>query len=99
MQTHKVRKSNRNFISYEQSQRTGKIWLGKPLRFIAYLNGTKELVLTLSAYGMNNLKWFVRASYATQADTESHTAILMTMGEGSIISKSTKQKLNIKISS
>ena len=52
-----------------------------------YLNGTKYTVLTLSANGMNILKWFEYASYATHAYMMSHTGSVMTMGKESIISK------------
>ena len=65
---------------------------------MTYLNGTKEFVLTLGADGMNILKWFVDASYATHADMKSHTGSVITMVKRSIISKSTKQKLNTKSS-
>jgi len=38
-----------------------------------YLNGTRELVLTLSAYALNILKWNIDASFAVHADFKSHT--------------------------
>ena len=38
---------------------------------MTYLNGTKEFVLTLGADGMNILKWFVDASYATHIISKS----------------------------
>ena len=47
---------------------------------------------------MKILKWFVDASYATHIDMKIHTGSLMTMVKGNIISKSTKQKINTKIS-
>ena len=45
---------------------------------------------------MNILEQFVDASYEKHAETKSHTKNMMTMGKGSIILKSTKQKLNTK---
>ena len=63
-----------------------------------YVNGTKELVLTLSAEQLNRLKWFVDAAYAVHADFKSHTGMTMAMGQGAIMSMSRKQKLNTKSS-
>ena len=60
------------------------------------MNDTKELVLKLRAYGMNILKLFVDASYATHSGIKRHTGSVTTMGKVSIISKSMKQKLNTK---
>ena len=63
-----------------------------------YLNGTKEMVLTLSADDTNILKWYIDASYAIHPDMRGHTGGYLTMGEGGIINKSQKQKLNAKSS-
>ena len=67
-------------------------------RLMKYVNGTKELVLTLSAEQLNILKWFVDAAYAVHADFKSHTGMTMTMAQGAIMSMSRKQKLNTKSS-
>jgi len=40
----------------------------KQLRLMKYLNGTRELVLTLSADALKILKWYVDASFAVHAD-------------------------------
>ena len=53
-----------------------------------YVNGTKELVLTLSAEQLNILKWFVDAAFAVHADFKSHTGMTMTMGQGAIMAMS-----------
>ena len=58
----------------------------------------KELVLTLSAEQLNILKWFVDAAFAVHADFKSYTGMTMTMGQGTIMSMSRKQKLNTKSS-
>ena len=63
-----------------------------------YVNGTKELVLALSAEQLNILKWFVDAAFAVHADFKNHTVMTMTMGQGAIMSMSRKQKLNTKSS-
>ena len=63
----------------------------KLMRLMKYMNGTKELVL-------NIMKWFVDAALAVHADFKSHTGMTMTMGQGTIMSMSRKQKLNTKSS-
>ena len=68
----------------------------KLLRMMRYLNGSKDLVLTLSADGTGICKWYIDASYAVHNDLKGHTGSAMTMGKGSIQSKSIKQKLNTK---
>ena len=65
---------------------------------IQYLNGTKDLVLTLSDNKTNILKWYVDASYAVHNDMKGHTGAMLTMGNGCIIGKSIKQKMNAKSS-
>ena len=63
-----------------------------------YLNGTQDLVLTLSADDLHIIKWMVDAAFAVHPDFKSHTGATMTMGEGSIINISRKQKLNTRSS-
>ncbi|KAL7561167.1 hypothetical protein ACA910_011988 [Epithemia clementina (nom. ined.)] len=63
-----------------------------------YLNGTRELVLTLRADQLNILKWYVDAAFAVHADYKSHTGSVLTMGHGAIMAMSRKQKLNTKSS-
>ena len=46
----------------------------------------------------NTLRWYVDAVFGVYRDMKSHTGMMMTMGEGSVRSNSTKQKLNTKIS-
>ena len=70
----------------------------KLIRMLQYLNGTRDIVLTLSADGTNILKWYVDASHAVHRDMKGHTGGLLTMGSGRIINKSVKQKLNSKSS-
>ena len=71
----------------------------KLIRMMQYLNGTRELYLTLSADNTNILKWFIDASYAIHPDMKGHTGAVFTMGEGAIINKSIKQNNNKKSSS
>src|SRR5210317_880030 len=56
------------------------------------------MVLTLSEDETNILKWYVDASYEIHPGMRGHTGGYMTMGEGGIINKSHKQKLNAKSS-
>ena len=48
---------------------------------VKYLNGTRDLVLTLSADQLNILKWYVGAAFAAHADLKSHTGVAMTRGK------------------
>ena len=67
-------------------------------RMIRYLRNTSELYLTLEGDEARILNWWVDGSYATHADTKSHTGGTFTMGKGSVFSTSTKQKLNTRSS-
>jgi hypothetical protein len=71
---------------------------GKVKRLLKYLNGTRNLKLTLSAESMSNIHWYVDASHQTHDDCRGHTGALLTFGRGAVISSSNKQKLNTKSS-
>ena len=71
---------------------------GKLVRVLKYLKGTKHMKLTLSIDNINMIRWWVDASDRTHDDCKGHSGILMTMGKGAIVSKSTKQKINTKSS-
>ena len=72
----------------------------KLVRLMKYLNGTRDLRLTLSADKLNCIKWYVDASFAVHPDFKSHTGATMKFGdgEGAPQSISRKQKLNTKSS-
>ena len=70
----------------------------KLLRLIKYLNGTRNLKLTLSIDDLRVIKWYVDASFAVHADFKSHTGAVMTMGRGAMQTMSSKQKLNTRSS-
>ena len=71
----------------------------KKLRhLILYLNGTKDLVHTLSADHACILKWYIDAAYAVHPDMHSHSGSTLTLGKGSVYSGSHKQKLNVRSS-
>jgi len=63
-------------------------------RLLRYLNGTRDKKLILSAENLHVLKWYVDASYAVHPDFKSHTGGVLTLGQGAVISSSSKQKLN-----
>ena len=60
----------------------------KIIQLMKYLNGTRNLVLTLHADKLNILKWYVDSSFAVHADFKSHTGVAMTMGKGAMMSMS-----------
>ena len=59
-----------------------------------YLQDTKDLTLTLKADNMVTVLWWVDASFTVHRDYKSLTGATMTLGHGSIISLSNKQKIN-----
>ena len=65
---------------------------------LTYIKNTIDLDLTLSANAMTVIKWWCDAAYAVRADFKSQTGSTMSMGRGTIISKSGKQKLKTKSS-
>ena len=56
------------------------------------------LLLTLSADGSENLKWWVDASFAVHPNMRGHSGGGLSLGCGFPIVSSTKQRLNTKIS-
>ena len=70
----------------------------KLIHLLKYLNGTRDDVLTLSIDDLRIIKWWVDASFAVHPDFKSHTGGCMSMGRGSILSSSRKQKINTKSS-
>ena len=70
----------------------------KLIKMLEYLKGTSKLCLKLKADNLQVVKWYVDASFAVHPDYRSHTGAVMTLGEGSIIAMSKKQKLNTRSS-
>ena len=62
------------------------------------LRDTKDLCLTLRADGTGMSRWHIDAAFAVHQDFRSHTGGNMTMGKGSIMSASLKQKQNTRSS-
>jgi hypothetical protein len=67
-------------------------------RAIKYLRDTKHLWLTLEVDDDFTIRWWIDASFAVHRDMRSHTGASMSLGKGSPISLSRKQKLNTKSS-
>ena len=67
-------------------------------RCINYLEGTRDLHLTLGMEGQPCINWWVDASFAVHPDMRSHTGATASLGRGSIFSKSSKQKINTRSS-
>ena len=67
-------------------------------RMLQYLYGSMDMVLKLSAISISIIKWWIDAAYGVHDNMRSHTGTNMSLGRGSIYSRSTKQKLNTKSS-
>ena len=64
---------------------------------IRYLRVTLTIPLILSADSTNIVKWWVDGSFGVHPDTRSQTGGTASLGKGSFISKSIKQKMNTRI--
>jgi hypothetical protein len=70
----------------------------KLTKVLQYLNGTRDLGLTLEPGAADTPCTYVDASFAVHTDFRSHTGMCMMIGKGCIIAKSSKQKINTKSS-
>jgi len=61
-----------------------------------YIRNTKHLTLTIEP--STDPKWWVDSSYTVHLDMKSHMGVIMTLGNGTTYSVSTKQKLDMKSS-
>jgi hypothetical protein len=68
------------------------------IRMLQFLRATRGDFLTLSAYSLHNVRWWVDASYAVHPDMRSHTGGAVSIGRGVIYGTSKRQKLNTKSS-
>lgn len=82
-------------------------WIANPVeqderklqRLLEYIHSTIDLPLVLGADDLGTLHTWVDTSYATHPDMRSHTGgLLLSFGTGTIMCRSTKQKLNTKSS-
>jgi hypothetical protein len=67
-------------------------------RILAYLNGTRELPLTLEAKKDLQAICYCDAAHANHPDRKGHKGILFTLGSGCLLAVSTKLKLTTKSS-
>eukprot|EP00804_Cyclotella_cryptica_P019804 CCRYP_009701-RB/>CCRYP_009701-RB protein AED:0.44 eAED:0.02 QI:0/-1/0/1/-1/0/1/0/320 len=67
-------------------------------RVLQYLRGTRSLKLRIQVQDLRIMHWFVDAAHMVHWDCKGQTCAAMTMGRGSILSYSWKQKLNTKSS-
>ena len=70
----------------------------KLLCLIRYLKGTMDLPLTICPSDMSVLRWYVDGSHASHGDCHGQTGGCLTLGNGTPITTSTKQKLNTQSS-
>ena len=62
-------------------------------RLIVYLRDTIELPLVLGSDGRDTLTWNIDASYAVHPDCKNHTGAAITLGHGTFMPMSSKQKV------
>ena len=67
-------------------------------RVITYLKNTIHLPLIVGADDSGSMVWNIDASFAVHPDCKSHTGASLTLGHGSVLSLSCKQKINTKSS-
>ena len=61
---------------------------------LLYIYSTKHMKLCLTLDNLENITWWVNASYAVHWDSRSHTGMVMSFGLGAVMSGSWRQKLN-----
>ena len=76
----------------------GKDDWGKLVRVLRYIIGTLYLPLILWSDSLNIIKCWVGASFASNPYYKGRTGEIMSMGLGSIMKLSRKQKINVRIS-
>jgi hypothetical protein len=85
------------FLSTRVSKSDVDDW-GKLKRVLQYLYGTLEMCRYIAADSFVDLHTWIDAAYAVHQDMRSQTGGCMSLGQGIIHGKSTKQKLNTKSS-
>jgi hypothetical protein len=70
----------------------------KLVRVMCYLNDTMDLKLRLRPNSTGEVRWWIDAAYGIHHDMKGHTGGTMSMGEGSIYSSSSSQKINTRSS-
>ena len=70
----------------------------KRRRLLEYVKGTVDDKRVVKCNDITNMRVFVDASYTTHSDMKSHTGGLISFGTRATHTKSSKQRLNVKIS-
>ena len=65
-------------------------------RVASYLKEAVHLPLVIGADDSGTLTWNIDESFAVHLDYKSHTGTYLTLGHGSVLSISVKQKINTK---
>jgi len=86
-----------SFLTTRVAAPTEEDWT-KLMRVFKYLNGTRELVLTLCGSEGMVIAAYIDAAFAVHNDGKGHTGMTIMMGGGSAYNKSSKQKLVAKSS-
>ena len=86
-----------SFLATRVKEPTESDW-SKLLKVMNFVKRTKDDVPTLEADDTQSLKWYLDAAFAVHPDMKSHTGSTFTLGKGTIISSSTKQKTNSRSS-
>jgi hypothetical protein len=71
---------------------------GKLKQVLKYLNGTRDMKLTISINDLGHLKWYVDGSHNVHWDCKGHRGAMFMLGEGAVLSYSRKLKLNTRSS-
>jgi hypothetical protein len=79
-------------------RKPGKDDWKKLQRMIRYLQGTLDLPFKLSANGTSIIKWWANGSHGVHFDMRGHNGGMASLGEGALMSTSTRQKLNTRSS-
>jgi hypothetical protein len=69
-------------------------WL-KLKRLLKYIRSTIHLPLILTAHSLNVIKWWVDASFTTHDNFRANIGVTMSLGKGSVIGMSKKQKTTL----
>ncbi|KAA8497460.1 Copia protein [Porphyridium purpureum] len=67
-------------------------------RVVQYLQGTRELGLTLGCVGAPRVHCFIDASFGVHSDMKSHSGCMVSLGRGTVYGKSSRQSLASKSS-
>ena len=85
------------FLTTCVKEPTKQAW-SKLKKMIRYLKGSTDLSLTLSSDETVVPKWWVDRSHAVHMDSRGHSGASMSLCQGSVVTGSTKQKINTRSS-